>query len=609
MGFVSSLFGGQNDFKAKATQDQYHQDQAQLAGDPNALTPIMGQAGAAAAANPQYNFADAIQQGQQQALQQGQMNQQFQQGQQGNIADLQGMANGTSGPSTADLMLKQASDTAASRQAGAIAGVKGMNPAAQARLILQQGGAAAQQAAQAGAMQKAQEQLAARSQLTGALNAGQQGALQGIGAGTSLMGAGAGANQAQQAGNTALLGTAGQIQNQANANNIQNTLGAGQINAQVAANNQAAAMHAQDVNAGIASQNAQAAQGAGMGILSAAGGAATMGLSDERQKNIEGSGAKDIEGFLHAVRGAEYKYKDGVKDVAGEGTYVSPMAQNLEHSKLGKDMVVETPVGKAVDYAKGMGTMAAALAHVNDKLDAFHNALKSGGHIPHMAMGGQMPDFGSAPGIPVPQVGDGPNWQDQAAATAANFNKFADLAKQGKAAALTRHNQALQQNAVAAATAAGASGADESAGMNTSMTPQQVLAAHVNANPLGAMPGGATGPAMAPAAPATAMQMSTPGFGMPMQHGGMVPGHAMVHGDSPKNDTQPAMLSPGEGVIPKSIMQAPDAPERAKQFIEHLKSQKPEKGPKGYGEVLKKHRDLDERLKRIEAMCNGGKVK
>lgn len=42
--------------------------------------------------------------------------------------------------------------------------------------------------------------------------------------------------------------------------------------------------------------------------------------------------------------------------------------------------------------------------------------------------------------------------------------------------------------------------------------------------------------------------------------GGMVPGQAKVAGDHPANDTVPAMLSPGEVVVPKSVVeQGPDA--------------------------------------------------
>lgn len=50
-------------------------------------------------------------------------------------------------------------------------------------------------------------------------------------------------------------------------------------------------------------------------------------------------------------------------------------------------------------------------------------------------------------------------------------------------------------------------------------------------------------------------------------HGEMVPGKAEVKGDSLKNDKVPAMLSPKEIVIPRSITMSKDAPEKAKAFV------------------------------------------
>lgn len=47
-----------------------------------------------------------------------------------------------------------------------------------------------------------------------------------------------------------------------------------------------------------------------------------------------------------------------------------------------------------------------------------------------------------------------------------------------------------------------------------------------------------------------------------------VPGQAKVAGDSSKNDTVPAMLSPGEVIIPKSVMESKDPSNMAAKFIE-----------------------------------------
>lgn len=60
----------------------------------------------------------------------------------------------------------------------------------------------------------------------------------------------------------------------------------------------------------------------------------------------------------------------------------------------------------------------------------------------------------------------------------------------------------------------------------------------------------------------------------PMRAGGKVPGKASVKGDSEKNDVVPAMLSPGEEVIPRSIAQGPNAPQKAAEFIRHLRARK-----------------------------------
>lgn len=46
-----------------------------------------------------------------------------------------------------------------------------------------------------------------------------------------------------------------------------------------------------------------------------------------------------------------------------------------------------------------------------------------------------------------------------------------------------------------------------------------------------------------------------------------VPGHASVRGDSPQNDTVPAKLSPGEVIIPRSVMQSKDPAGNAAKFV------------------------------------------
>lgn len=64
--------------------------------------------------------------------------------------------------------------------------------------------------------------------------------------------------------------------------------------------------------------------------------------------------------------------------------------------------------------------------------------------------------------------------------------------------------------------------------------------------------------------------------GIAMQEGGHVPGEAKVSGDSPKNDSVHAMLSPGEIVVPRSIAPHPEA---VKRFVQHLTHGKPPPRP------------------------------
>lgn len=59
-----------------------------------------------------------------------------------------------------------------------------------------------------------------------------------------------------------------------------------------------------------------------------------------------------------------------------------------------------------------------------------------------------------------------------------------------------------------------------------------------------------------------------------MQQGGVVPGKAPVQGDSPKNDKVPAMLSPGEIVIPRTVLQGKNAPEKAAAFVRAIMAKK-----------------------------------
>ena len=66
---------------------------------------------------------------------------------------------------------------------------------------------------------------------------------------------------------------------------------------------------------------------------------------------------------------------------------------------------------------------------------------------------------------------------------------------------------------------------------------------------------------------------------MPGDESGMPP---MV--DDESQDTVPANLSPGEVVLPRSVSQAPDAPQKAAQFMGNIAGQ----APSSFSEILAK---------------------
>lgn len=64
------------------------------------------------------------------------------------------------------------------------------------------------------------------------------------------------------------------------------------------------------------------------------------------------------------------------------------------------------------------------------------------------------------------------------------------------------------------------------------------------------------------------------------KRGGQVPGKPQVQGNSPQNDTVPAMLSPQEIVIPNSVTQSADPVKAGAEFIAKTLGRKSKKGKK-----------------------------
>jgi hypothetical protein len=123
------------------------------------------------------------------------------------------------------------------------------------------------------------------------------------------------------------------------------------------------------------------AMGKGLGAMLGLGGGeaaaasaapAAAAASDKNAKKDISEGDDKLKAFIEGLRAHEYKYKDPKN---GPGTYVSPMAQEIEKTELGKHMVIDTPNGKMVDYARAGGTMLAAAAMLNDRVNDLESQL------------------------------------------------------------------------------------------------------------------------------------------------------------------------------------------------------------------------------------------
>jgi len=82
-------------------------------------------------------------------------------------------------------------------------------------------------------------------------------------------------------------------------------------------------------------------------------------------------------------------------------------------------------------------------------------------------------------------------------------------------------------------------------------------------------------------------------------HGGRIDGRGLVKGDHPANDIVPALLSPGEIVLPRSIAQAKDAPDKAAAFVAAL--QKTESKPMSRATAAKRIAELEAELAALKA--------
>jgi len=141
---------------------------------------------------------------------------------------------------------------------------------------------------------------------------------------------------------------------------------------------QAAAANGVSLQRSLADQAAATAKrGQDMQMMgNMASSAATIASSSDENsktniKEVKGESTKSVTEFMDALKSYVYEYKKDSKQPGGkpnpEGKVKSVMAQDLEKSDIGKQMVTDTPNGKVVDYAQGMAPLFAAIAELNER--------------------------------------------------------------------------------------------------------------------------------------------------------------------------------------------------------------------------------------------------
>lgn len=83
-----------------------------------------------------------------------------------------------------------------------------------------------------------------------------------------------------------------------------------------------------------------------------------------------------------------------------------------------------------------------------------------------------------------------------------------------------------------------------------------------------------------------------------------IPGRAKFKGDTRSNDTVPALLSPGEIVLPRTVAQSEDAPDKAKRFVEEIKKKKKKASPRDYAQALARLKELEARMDAMETLAD-----
>jgi len=94
-----------------------------------------------------------------------------------------------------------------------------------------------------------------------------------------------------------------------------------------------------------------------------------MGGSDENiKKNVKNVSSKDLEDFAEKLNAKKFNYKQPNGELYQDGEVTGVMAQDLEKSKIGKTMVVDSDEGKMVDFKRAVPVTMAAISDIMKRI-------------------------------------------------------------------------------------------------------------------------------------------------------------------------------------------------------------------------------------------------
>lgn len=337
-------------------------------------------------------------------------------------------------------------------------------------------------------------------------------------------------NQAAMGGQNALLNA---LQAQQGLQNQSNVYGQLQNVAQGRGPNPAQAMLNQATGANVANQAAlmagQRGAGANAGLMARQ--AAQQGANLQQQAAGQGASmqAQQALGALGQAGGM-------ANQMAGQ--QIGQVNQNVA-SQQGEQGILQ---GANTANNQIQGTLAnTTLGGQQSMVGGLMNSAGAGLKMLAGANGGEVPYASGGMAGPQSMFGQSVNSQNAAAAQGQNFNM-----------ASTEDQKALQKGAQ-----------NLGSGLLSALqsSPKKTMTAGPDMG-AGSVPSG------------TMVAAQGGNVGAQLKQGGHVPGQAKVKGDSLKNDNVKALLSPGEVVIPRSVMQSHDPVGGAASFVQAVMAKK-----------------------------------